>query len=45
VRKKSTPPRSPPNPVEAVIEQVVKPIGRPSRKTPEVIEAVLIRVS
>jgi hypothetical protein len=45
VRKKSTPPRSPPNPVEAVIEQAVKPIGRPSGKTPEVIEAVLIRVS
>ncbi len=45
MRKKDKPPRIPPTPVEAVIEQAPKKIGRPSLKTPEVVETILLRVS
>jgi hypothetical protein len=45
VRKKDKPPRTPPPVQEVVVEQVPKRIGRPSGKTPEMMEAVLLRVS
>lgn len=45
MRKKDKPPRTPPPVKEVVIEQLPKKTGRPSGKTPEMMEAVLLRVA